>query len=252
MVHTENDPQQWTVLVTGAGGGIGRATAQAFSAAGASVVCVDRDRDALHTTASELGESAHVIAADLSDVSAFGALLDQAEDLAGPLDSLAQLAAILRRRPVRDVTEEDWDAHFAVNAKAAFFLSRAFAERLRESGRPGSVVNTASQSWSTGGLDGAVVYAATKGALVTMTRGMARTYGPDGIRFNAVAPGFVDTEMLRDGLEAGSMDRMLAQVPLGRLATPDEVAKAIVFLASPASSYITGATIVVAGGQLMH
>lgn len=203
-------------------------------------------------TASELGEGAHAIEADLRDVARFDALLDQAEQLVGPLDSLAQLAAILRRRAVRDVTEDDWDAHFAVNAKAAFFLSRAFAERLRESGRSGSVVNTASQSWSTGGLDGAVVYAATKGALVTMTRGMARTYGPAGVRFNAVAPGFVDSEMLHDGLESGAMERMLAQVPLGRLALPVEVANAIVFLASPASSYISGATIAVAGGQLMH
>ncbi len=242
----------WTVLVTGAGGGIGRATAQALARVGAQVVCTDVEAASLAATVASLGGAGHAIPADLRDIASFDGVLDAAEAAVGPLDSLVQLAAMLRRTSVADVTEADWDAHLSVNAKAAFFLARAFAERTRRAGRSGSVVNTASQSWSTGGLDGAVVYAASKGALVTMTRGLARTYGPAGIRFNTVAPGFVDTEMLHSGLDDGAMERMLTQVPLGRLATPDEVADAIVYLASPASSYITGATLVVAGGQLMH
>lgn len=239
-------------MVTGAGGAIGRATASRFAANGCDVVCVDHDESAAQATADAIGLRGHVLPADLREIGAFDDLLDRAEQLVGPLDTLAQLAAVLRRSPVAEVTEADWDAHFAVNAKAAFFLSRAFAERARRSGRDATVVNTASQSWSTGGLDGAVVYAASKGALVTMTRGMARTYGPHGIHFNAVAPGFVDTAMLHSGLDDDALDRMLGQVPLGRLATPAEVADAIEFLASPASSYISGATLVVAGGQLMH
>lgn len=242
----------WAVMVTGAGGGIGRSTAERFVAAGATVVCVDRDRDAVHATVAALSGRGHAIVTDLLDISRFDALIAQAESAVGPLDGLAQLAAVLRRRSVADVTEADWDAQFGVNAKASFFLARAFAERARRAGRPATVVHTASQSWSTGGLDGAVVYAATKGALVTMTRGLARTYGPFGIRFNAVAPGFVDTEMLHDGLDDGAVDRMLTQVPLGRLAAPHEVADAIVYLSSPASSYVTGVTLAVAGGQLMH
>lgn len=238
--------------MTGAGGGIGRAVAHAFVAAGATVACTDRDAHTLDHTVESLGGRGVAIEADLADIASFDALLDRAEDAVGTLDALAQLAAVLRRRPVEVVTEEDWDAQFDINAKAAFFLSRAFAERAMHAGRAAAVVHTASQSWSTGGLDGAVVYAATKGALVTMTRGMARTYGRAGIRFNAVAPGFVDTDMLHSGLEPSAMDRMLAQVPLGRLAAPEEIANAIVYLASPASSYVTGATLVVAGGQLMH
>lgn len=247
-----NESNHWAVMVTGAGGGIGRATANAFASAGATVVCLDRDRDAVEDTVAQLPSPGHSLTADLRDVDEFDAILDEAEKMAGPLDGLAQLAAVLRRGLVKDVTPDDWAAHFDVNAKAAFFLSRAFAERARLAGRKATVVNTASQSWATGGLDGAVVYAATKGALVTMTRGMARTYGPDGIRFNVVAPGFVDTNMLLGGLEDGALERLVAQVPLGRLATPEEVADAVVYLSSTSSSYITGSTLVVAGGQLMH
>lgn len=242
----------WTVLVTGAGGGIGRATVQRFVEAGARAICIDRDRDGLDGTVAQVGDRARAIVADLADVSALDALLERAESEFGPIHGLAQLAAVLRRRSVTEVTEEDWDVQFNVNAKATFFLARAFAERARLAGRPATIVNTASQSWSTGGFDGAVVYAATKGALVTMTRGLARTYGPSGVRVNAVAPGFVDTDMLRDGITEEALERLLDQVPLERLATPSEVADAIVFLSSPASSYVSGATLAVTGGQLMH
>lgn len=248
----QQSPADWTVMVTGAGGGIGRATAQRFVDAGAAVLCIDRDRDGLDRTITQVGDRAWAIVADLTDISRLDALLAHAESEAGPIHGLAQLAAVLRRRSVADVTEEDWDVQFTVNAKAAFFLARAFAERARLAARPATIVNTASQSWATGGLDGAVVYAATKGALVTMTRGLARAYGPSGIRVNAVAPGFVDTDMLRDGLADGALEQLLEQVPLGRLATPYEVADAIVFLSSPASSCVSGVTLPVAGGQLMH
>lgn len=245
-------PRPWNVLVTGAGGDIGRATAVALAEAGATVVCVDRNEAAARETTDAIGGAAHALVADLSDIPGLDALLDRTTQLVGPLDTLVQLAAVLRRQRNAEVTEADWDLQFDINAKAAFFLSRGFAERLRAEGRPGTVVNTASQSWSTGGLEGAIVYAATKGALVTMTRGMARAYAADGIRFNAVAPGFIDTRMLRSDLTPEAMDGLVAQVPLGRFAETAEVAQTILFLASPASSYVTGSTIVVAGGQLMH
>lgn len=251
-VRADHDPRRWNVLVTGAGGGIGRAVAQAFVDAGATVACTDRDAHTLARTVDSLNGRGVGIEADLADIGSLDELLDRAEEAVGTLDALAQLAAVLRRRPAAAITEDDWNAQFDINAKAAFFLSRAFAERAMRAGRAAAVVHTASQSWSTGGLDGAIIYAATKGALVTMTRGMARTYGRAGIRFNAVAPGFVDTDMLHSGLDPSAMDHMLAQVPLGRLAAPEEIASAIVYLASPASSYVTGTTLVVAGGQLMH
>ena len=240
-----------SVLVTGAGGGIGRATALAFANLGSKVVCLDIDELALKGTLDLLGGTGHAIVADLRNIKNYPSILDEAESKIGPLDALAHVAAVLRRLKVTDVTEADWDFHLDLNSKASFFLGREFAERLKGENRSGAVVTISSQSWWTGGLGGAIVYAASKGALVTLTRGFARQYGQSNIRFNSVAPGFVDTQMLRNGLDDGAMDRYIGAVPLGRLAEPEEVANAIVFLASPASSYITGATLVVAGGQLM-
>jgi len=240
------------VLVTGAGGGIGRATALAFAKEGAKVACLDRDEQSLLETVKLLGSSGAAIIGDLSSVKNYGRFIEEAEKFAGPLTVLAHVAAVLRRLNVLDVTEDDWDFQFNNNAKATFFLNREFAERLKRSDRKGAIVNTASQSWWTGGLDGAIVYAATKGSIVTMTRGFARLYASSGIRFNVVAPGFVDTAMLTSGLDDEAMARMIVQTPIGRLATPEEVANAIVFLGSSSSSYVTGTTLVVAGGQLMY
>ena len=239
------------VLVTGAGGGIGRATAAAFAEAGARVACLDRDEPSLAQTLSLLNGNGLPIVADLSNVANFPSILDEVEKLVGPLTILAHIAAVLRRLNIVDVTEADWDFHLNINAKATFFLGREFAELLKRNGRIGAVVNTSSQSWWTGGLDGSIVYAASKGAIVTLTRGFARQYAPSNIRFNVVAPGFVDTPMLRSGLDDEAMERMLNQTPIGRLATPEEVANAIIFLASPSASYITGSTLAVTGGQLM-
>ena len=239
------------VLVTGAGGGIGRATAAAFAEAGARVACLDRDEPSLAQTMSLLNGNGFPIVADLSNVANFPSILDQVEKLVGPLTILAHIAAVLRRLNIVDVTEADWDFHLNINAKATFFLGREFAELLKRNGRIGAVVNTSSQSWWTGGLDGSIVYAASKGAIVTLTRGFARQYAPSNIRFNVVAPGFVDTPMLRSGLDDEAMERMLNQTPIGRLATPEEVANAIIFLASPSASYITGSTLAGTGGQLM-
>lgn len=239
------------VLVTGAGGGIGRATAIAFAEAGARVACVDRDIPSLEKTVALLHGRGFPIIADLANIANYAAVLDECERAVGSLSALAHVAAVLRRLNIIDVTEADWDYHLNINAKSTFFLGREFAERLKRDGRKGAIVNTASQSWWTGGLDGAIVYAASKGAIVTLTRGFARQYAQFNIRFNVVAPGFVDTPMLTSGLDGAAMDRMLTQTPMGRLATPEEVANTIVFLASPSSSYVTGATLVVTGGQLM-
>ena len=167
--------------------------------------------------------------------------------------ALAHLAAVLRRRhDIREVDEPDWDAQVDVNLKATFFLNRAFAERLRGAGRPGAIVNFSSQGWWTGGFGGSIVYNATKGGIVTMTRGLARTYAAAGIRVNAVAPGLVDTAMLRDDLSATLLEGLVDQVPLGRVASPEEVAPAVVFLASEHAAYITGVTLNISGGWLMY
>jgi NAD(P)-dependent dehydrogenase (short-subunit alcohol dehydrogenase family) len=242
------------VLVTGATGGIGSAVARAFAAAGARVAALDLAEAASQELAESLPGAGHVgIGADLVDVGRHVELIAEAEAAVGPLVALAHLAAFLRRRhDITEVDESDWDAQTDVNLKATFFLDRAFAETLRGSARAGAIVNFSSQGWWTGGFGGSVVYNATKGGIVTMTRGLARTYAAAGIRVNAVAPGLVDTAMIRDDLAAPVLQGLVDQVPLGRLATPDEVAPAVVFLASDHASYITGATLNISGGWLMY
>jgi 3-oxoacyl-[acyl-carrier protein] reductase len=242
------------VVVTGAAGGIGAAVARAFAEAGARVAAVDLSSDAARVIATGLPGDGHVgIGADLGDVDGHGALVREAEASVGELTALAHLAAILHRRhDIREIDEPDWDAQVDVNLKATFFLDRAFAEHLRAAGRRGAIVNFSSQGWWTGGFGGSVVYNATKGGIVTMTRGLARTYAADGITVNAVAPGLVDTPMLSDGLAPEALQALVEQVPLARMASPAEIAPAVVFLASAHASYITGATLNVSGGWLMY
>ena len=242
------------VVVTGAAGGIGAAVARAFAEAGANVAAVDLSRDAAQQIAASLPGEGHAgIGADLGYIEKHEALVRDAEAAVGPLAALAHLAAILHRRSdIREVDEPDWDAQVDVNLKATFFLDRAFAEHLRAAGRRGAIVNFSSQGWWTGGFGGSVVYNATKGGIVTLTRGLARTYAAAGITVNAVAPGLVDTPMLSDGLDPSALQALVEQVPLGRMSTPAEVAPAVVFLASAHASYITGATLNVSGGWLMY
>jgi NAD(P)-dependent dehydrogenase (short-subunit alcohol dehydrogenase family) len=242
------------VVVTGAAGGIGQAVARAFAECGARVAAVDLTEERAVAVAEALPGAGHAgFGADLAEVAGHDALVQAAEDAVGPLVALAHLAALLRRRhDIREVDEDDWDAQTDANQKATFFLNRAFAEHLRAAGRPGAIVNFSSQGWWTGGFGGSVVYNATKGGIVTLTRGLARTYAPAGIRVNAVAPGLVDTGMLRDGLSDEALERLVEQVPLGRMATADECAPAAVFLASDHASYLTGATLNISGGWLMY
>ena len=242
------------VLVTGATGAIGSAVAAAFAAAGARVVVLDLDEDGARTLAGSLPGDGHVgLGTDLVDVGRHDELVERAEDAVGPLTALAHLAAVLHRRhDVREVDEQDWDTQVDVNLKATFFLNRAFAERLRGAARPGAIVNFSSQGWWTGGFGGSVVYNATKGGIVTMTRGLARTYAPAAIRVNAVAPGLVESAMVRDDLPPSTLQGLVDQIPLGRVATPEEIAPAVVFLASEHAAYITGVTLNISGGWLMY
>jgi len=179
------------------------------------------------------------------------ALFTAARDLA-PLAVLVHLAAVLRRQEVEEVTEEDWDLQHDVNIKATFFLNREAHRAFRAQQTPGAIVNFTSQGWWTGGVAGSVVYAASKGGVVSLTRGLARAFAPDDVRVNAVSPGGVDTQMMRDGLTEEDMARFAADVPLGRLAQPDELAGIVLFLSSDAASFVTGAVVNVSGGQLMY
>lgn len=246
-----------SVLVTGAAGGIGRAVVAAFAEAGASVLAVDRPGSAVHDVLHGLAGSGHVsVEADLLDLDAHAGLMANAVGAApigGRLAAVVHLAAVMHRRAsVEEVTEADWDMQSDINLKAAFFLNRAAWRCLRDQGSGGAIVNYTSQGWWTGGYGGSVVYSATKGGIVSLTRGLARSFASDGVRVNAVAPGGVDTDMFHVGLEAADEEAFVAQVPLGHLAAPDDMTGATLFLASDASQYMTGTVLNVSGGQLIY
>jgi len=243
-----------TVVVTGAAGGIGAATCRRLATEGATVFAVDMRREALDALVVELPGSGHAAEAlDLLDLPALDRLVANAMALGRPLRGLVHLAAVLRRRTtIDDVTEDDWDAQLNVNLKSTFFLNRAVARALIAQGKGGAMLNFTSQGWWTGGFGGSVVYAASKGGIVSMSRGLARTLAPHGIRVNTLAPGFVETEMMVGGLTQDEVDAFARMVPLGRMATPEEVADVASFLMGHDARYVSGATVNVTGAQLMY
>ncbi len=242
------------VIVTGAAGGIGKAVAQAFSTTGAKVMAVDLDLARTEEVVAGLEGSGHIaVAANLGDLAGHGALIAKARAELGNLYVLANLAAVLRRRGSLDeVTEDDWDFQHDINLKAAFFLCRAAGNAMIEQGQGGRIITFSSQGWWTGGFGGSVAYAATKGGVTSMTRGLARTFGPHHITVNTVSPGQVHTPMLMTGLAPEVYESMKKQTPLGYVAEPEELAGPVVFLASDHARYITGSTLNVSGGFLMY
>lgn len=243
------------VIVTGAAGGIGRAVTAAFADAGARVALIDVDHSRCEQLASELPQPDQHLAlgADLTDIDGHQRLVDRVLERFGRLDALVHLAAVLRRRPtIDDVSEQDWDVQLDTNVKATFFLNRAVASAFRGQGDGGRIINFTSQGWLTGGYGGSVVYAASKGAIVSLSRGLARTLAPDGITVNTVAPGAADTEMMRSGSSASDLAAFVSMIPLGRMAQPEELTGIVLLLASDHARYITGATINISGGQIMY
>lgn len=242
------------VVVTGAAGGIGRRVASAFASVGARVMAVDVDEPSLDEVVAGLEGSGHVaIRAELANVAAHDELIDEARRRLGSVYVLANLAAVLRRRPELDaITEKDWGDQHDVNLKAAFFLCRSAGRAMIAQGSGGRIITFASQAWWTGGFGGSVVYAASKGGVVSLTRGLARSLGRHRITVNCIAPGFIRTPMLMTDLPTDALADLASQIPLGHVGAPDDVAGAVVFLASDHASYITGSTINISGGFLMY
>jgi len=242
------------VLLTGAAGGIGREIALAFAAAGARVAAIDVAQGSADAVVAEMEGGPHIaIGHDLRPVAEHKALVDRVVAEFGDLDILVQTAAVLiRRNSVFDVSEADWDVQHDINLKASFFLAQAAARAMVGMGKGGRIINFTSQGWQSGGFGGSVAYAATKGGVVSMTRGLARSLAKERITVNAVSPGAADTAMMRSGMDDAALAATVAQIPLGYMARPSQLAGTVLFLASDHADYITGATINVSGGWLMY
>jgi NAD(P)-dependent dehydrogenase (short-subunit alcohol dehydrogenase family) len=241
-------------MVTGAAGGIGREVALAFGAAGARVAVVDLDLEKAKSVADEMEGGPHLpLGVDLRPVSSHAKVFEKVVGALGGVDVLVCAAAVLvRRHTVDEVTEADWDLQHDVNLKSTFFLNQAVSKIFRAQGGGGRIINFTSQGWWSGGFGGSVAYAASKGGIVSMTRGLARSLAKDAVTVNAVAPGAADTAMMRSGMTDEQLAATISAIPLGRMAAPSELAGTVLFLASDHAAYITGATINVSGGWLMY
>jgi NAD(P)-dependent dehydrogenase (short-subunit alcohol dehydrogenase family) len=243
-------------IITGGASGIGRATAELFVEEGAAIAIADindADGAALVEEIRNNGGKAIYVHCDVTRAEDCQRAVRTTIDQLGGLDILFNNAGVIRRTDVVETSEADWDLVMAVNVKSVFLMSK-FALPAMVEGGGGAIINSAS-GWGLKGGDKAVSYCASKAAVVNMTRAMAIDHGPQNIRVNCVCPGDTDTALLRDEAQqlAQSEREFMAEAadrPLGRYGEPIEVAQAVLFLASEASSYVTGTALVVDGGGI--
>ena len=235
-------------LVTGASGGIGGAIAKALHDAGATVGLSGTRVDPLETLAKDLGERAHVLPCNLSDPEAVDALPKQAAEAMGAVDILVNNAGITRDQIFMRMSDEEWQNVIDVNLTATMRLCRGVMRPMMKA-RWGRIINISSIVGATGN-PGQVNYAASKAGMVGMTKSIAAEVASRGITANAVAPGFIATAMT-DKLTDDQKDKINAQIPAARMGSADEIAAAVLYLASPEAGYVTGTTLHVNGGMAM-
>jgi NAD(P)-dependent dehydrogenase (short-subunit alcohol dehydrogenase family) len=245
-----------TALITGAASGIGRATALLFAREGASVVIADLDTlsgEAVATSIQNHGGDALFISCNVTHASDCERVVRKTCERFGRLDILFNNAGIIRRTTVVDASEEEWDHVIAVNLKSVFLLSKSAIPVMTRQG--GGVILNTSSGWGIVGGRRAASYCASKGAVVLLTKAMALDHAPQNIRVNCICPGDTDTPMLRhEARQLGeNIEEFLGEAarrPLQRIGTPEDIARAALYLASDASSFVTGTTLIVDGGGL--
>jgi len=237
-----------TALVTGSTRGIGRSVAQALAESGARVAIVGRDREKAAAVASEIGHGSVGFGCDVSDTAAVVALVNDVEKEFGGIDILVNNAGLTRDNLVMRLKDEDWDQVMNANLRGAFAAIRAASRGMMKK-RSGRIINMASVVGLTGNK-GQANYAASKAGLIALTKSVAKELGSRNILVNAIAPGFIETEMT-DAMTPEARAALNGLIPLERLGKPDDIAAMVVFLASPQASYITGQVLVVDGGMVM-
>ena len=245
--------QKKIAIVTGAGSGIGRACALALAREGAKVALVGRRRTPLEAVAREIGDSALVVAADVSRKEEISGVVENTVAHFGAISVLLNNAGVLHIGTAEQITEDQWDETFNVNVRGLWLLSRAVLPAMRMAGG-GSIVNTASVL----GINGArnrASYAPSKGAVVLLTKCMAIDHGHENIRVNAICPSFVETDLTAAVINKAPDPKSvraerIAVHPIGRLGQPEDIAGLAVYLASDESSWVTGAVFPVDGGYL--
>lgn len=241
-------------FVTGAASGIGKGIAARFVQAGARVAIFDINRDAAQAVAAELAKTGPVLAlaGDVSAEAAVRSAIEATANQFGGLDVLVNNAGIELNGTADTLTAELWDRTIQVNLRG-YFLCAKYAIPLMRARGGGAIVNIASVHANLS-YDGCIAYDASKGAIVSMTRTLAIDHGRDGIRANSICPGYIQTPLMDQWLESledpeATMRDVMRYHPLGRVGTPDDIAEAVLFLSSPAASWITGASLVVDGGM---
>ena len=235
-------------LVTGGSRGIGKAIVEALAEAGARVAVVGRDLPRAEAVASALGEGHAAFSCDVADEAAVDALIKQAEERLGPLDILVNNAGITQDNLMVRLSTDDWDKVVDTNLKSAFLTIRAAAKGMMRR-RSGRIINITSVVGITGNK-GQVNYAASKAGLIGLTKSVAKELASRSVLCNAIAPGFIETEMTAE-LPEQAREALMGQIALGRLGQPSDIGAVVRFLAGPGASYITGQVIVVDGGMVM-